>query len=82
MKAKNIIQKLIALYNIINLNLRFAEYFFIQAKCKENKQKGLQKAQARNGTLAKLLNTDSVFMKEKNDDNCDLRYTNRILEEI
>ena len=31
-RAKNVIQKLIALYNIINLNLRFAEYFFYTSK--------------------------------------------------
>lgn len=31
-RAKNVIQKLIALYNIINLNLKFAEYFFYTSK--------------------------------------------------
>ena len=31
-RAKNVIQKLIALYNIINLNLRFAEYIFYTSK--------------------------------------------------
>lgn len=39
--AKNVIKKLIALYNIINLNLRFAEYFFLyKQNVKKIKQKG------------------------------------------